>query len=212
MVIKIVADLACPWCYLGLNRLKRAVAMRASLRYRFVWHSFLLNPDTPLAGIPLPLYTAARNADDPSRLLGGILRAANMDGVPMNFSRIASVPNSINAHRLIRWAGSVAEDRQFDLISALYQAYFGEGDDIGQPRILADIAASVGLKWDAAARFLSGDEEREAIWTDYRSARALGIKGVPCIIIDDKYAISGAQEPEVFLPLLDLARAVDCPP
>jgi len=204
LVIKIVADLACPWCYLGVNRLKRALAMRPRLRYRIVWQSFLLNPDTPLGGIPLPLYAAARGSTDASRLLGGVLRAANMDGVPMNFSRIANVPNSVNAHRLIHWAGNVAADRQFDLIGELYRAYFGDGDDIGQSPVLADIASRVGLQQDEATRFLSGDAERELVLADHRNARGLGIKGVPCFIISDKYAISGAQEPEVFLPLLDL--------
>lgn len=209
LTIKIVADFVCPWCYLGFNRMKRAVALRPALRYRFVWQPFLLNPDTPPGGIPLRHYIAAKTAGDPKRMFSGIIQAAAQDGLPLNLSRITAMPDSADAHRLIRWAGKIGDpagNLQSDLAGALYDAYFGDGQDIGQRSVLTGIAAGVGLHAADAAQFLAGDEDREAIRQEHQQARGMGIKGVPCFIIDGKYAISGAQDPEVFLPLLDLGR------
>ena len=209
LTIKVVADFVCPWCYLGFNRMKRALARRPALRYRFIFQPFLLNPDTPSGGIPLRHYMSATAAGDPKRLLSGVIQAAALDGLPLDLSRIMVMPDSTDAHRLVRWAGRIGDpagNLQSGLAGALYEAYFGTGLDIGRQSVLIRLAAGAGLDAAAAADFLASNEDREAVRRDHHQARGMGIKGVPCFIIDGKYAISGAEDPEVFLPLLDLAR------
>ena len=189
--------------------MKRALALRPALRYRFVWQPFLLNPDMPPGGVPLRHYVSAKVAGDPRRLLSGVIQAAAQDGLPLDLSRITAMPDSTNAHRLIRWVGRMddpAGNLQSGLAGALYDAYFGAGQDIGRHSVLIRLAAGAGFDAAAAADFLAGDEDREAVRREHHQARGMGIKGVPCFIFDGKYAISGAHDPEVFLPLLDLAR------
>jgi predicted DsbA family dithiol-disulfide isomerase len=208
LVIEIVADLVCPWCYLGLRRLERALAMRPGLRPRIAWRPFLLNPDAPLEGVPLQAYLAAATGGDPGRVVAGVLKAAADDPDLFDFAAIDVMPNSLDAHRLVRWAGrrDIGDDTvQRRLVSLLFRAYFGFGRNIARHQVLAALAAEVGLDARAAALFLAGDEHRLDVLRDHQQVRNLGIKGVPCFILDSRYALSGAQEPEVFLPLLDLA-------
>lgn len=207
MVIEMIADLVCPWCYLGLKRLQRALAQRPGRRPRLVWRPFLLNPEAPPQGIPLPVYFGAATGGDPDRVIANVLRAAAPDAGLFDFPRIATVPNSIDAHRLVQWAGRQGHDEilQLRLIDALYRAYFGAGRDLADHAILAGIAGESGLDSTAARRHLDGEDDRVAVLKDHQRVRNLGIKGVPCFIVDGRYALSGAQEPEVFLPLLDLS-------
>lgn len=207
MVIEIVADLVCPWCYLGLKRLERALAMRPGRQPRVVWRPFLLNPDAPAEGIPLPLYLSAASGGDPNRVIANLLRAAAPDDGLFDYARIDVMPNSIDAHRLVQWAGRRRGDEtlQLRLVAALYRGYFGFGRDIARHAILAELATDVGIDQTEAREFLAGDDDRLTVLKDHHRVRNLGIKGVPCFIVDSRYALSGAQEPEVFLPLLDLS-------
>lgn len=211
MVIEIVADLVCPWCYLGLRRLQEALARRPGRDPRIVWRPFLLNPDAPPEGIPLPFYLSAASGGDPNRIIANVLRAAAPDDGLFDYARIDVMPNSIDAHRLVQWAGRhdlADETLQVRLITALYHAYFGLGRDIARHAVLADVATEVGIDRGVALHVLAGEEGRLGVLKDHQRVRSLGIKGVPCFIVDSRYALSGAQEPEMFLPLLDLSPAV----
>ncbi len=210
MVIEIVADLVCPWCYLGLIRLQRALALRPGRRPRILWRPFLLNPDAPPEGIPLPLYLSAASGGDPNRVIANLLRAAAPDEGLFDYARIDVMPNSIDAHRLVQWVGRhqlVDETLQLRLVTAVYRGYFGFGRDLARHAVLAELASEVGIDRQDALAFLAGDDGRLAVLKDHQRVRNLGIKGVPCFIVDSRYALSGAQEPEVFLPLLDLSPA-----
>lgn len=211
MVIEIVADLVCPWCYLGLTRLQRALALRPGRRPRLLWRPFLLNPDAPPEGIPLPLYLSAASGGDPNRVIANLLRAAAPDDEMFDYARIDVMPNSIDAHRLVQWAGRHErgdETLQLRLVAELYRGYFSFGRDVARHEVLAELAADVGIDRDETLAFLAGNEDRLSVLKDHQRVRNLGIKGVPCFIVDSRYALSGAQEPEVFLPLLDLSPAV----
>ena len=206
MLIEIVSDVVCPWCYIGRRRLQRAVAMRPGLPHRIAWRVFQLNPEMPAQGIDRRTYLAAKfgSALQAGRIYDGISKAGEGEGIAFRFDRIRRTPNSQNAHRLSRFAGRSGQ--QGALIDALFKAYFEEGEDLGRIEVLADIAASIGLDRGEATGFLQSGAERDAVLADDRSARRLGITGVPCFIIDGKYALSGAQDPEFFLPLFDLGR------
>jgi predicted DsbA family dithiol-disulfide isomerase len=206
MLIEVVSDVICPWCYIGRRRLQRALAMRPGLSARVVWRVFQLNPEMPSQGIDRQAYLAAKfgSALHAGRIQESIGRTGEAEGIAFRFDSIRRTPNSLNAHRLSRLAARLGI--QDALIDALFQAYFERGEDIGRIDVLVDLAVTVGFERGGVLDFLLGPGERDTVLAEDRNARRLGINGVPCFIVDGRYALSGAQEPEFFLPLLDLGR------
>lgn len=209
MQIEVFSDLVCPWCFIGKRRLERALAMRPDVKAAVKWRPFQLNPWMPPDGMTRAEYLTAKfGAADAGRIYDGIRKTGEGDGLTFNFELIETMPNTLNAHRLVRWAGdqSALQDTALAaLVDAVFLAYFQNGARIGEPAVLAEIAGAQGLDEAAAKHFLEGEEDREAIAEQDANARQVGIQGVPCFIIDERYAVSGAQEPEYFMPLFDLA-------
>jgi predicted DsbA family dithiol-disulfide isomerase len=205
MHIDIVSDVICPWCFIEKRRLERALAERPELTLSITWRAFQLNPEMPAGGMPRESYLAAKfgGGAQASRVYAAVTEAGRSEGIEFAFERIRRTPNTQDAHRLIRFAA--ARGRPDALVEALFQAYFTEGRDIGVTRNLVEIAAGCGYDADAVSDYLVSGAGREELLAEERSARRLGINAVPCFIIDGSYAISGAQEPEFFLPLFDLA-------
>jgi len=210
--IEVVYDLVCPWCYLGVRRLLRTLRRRPDLLCDLVWRPFLLNPDMPRAGLSRADYIIRKfgGEDRARRLYGSIAEIGRAEGVPFRFERIQRAPNSVDAHRLVRYA---ARSGQADaVVQALFGAHFAEGQDIGEYGVLLAIARDCGLD-EGVAGFLRGDGEVDAVHADNLRAHRLGINGVPCFVIDGSHAIAGAQEPEVIERLLDVAAIdlrIDC--
>jgi predicted DsbA family dithiol-disulfide isomerase len=209
MLIEIVSDLVCPWCYIGRRRLDRALALRPDCAYRIQWRVFQLNPELPAQGMDRQAFLAAKFGSlvQAGRIYEGIATAGAGEGIAFRFDRIRRTPNTQNAHRLSRYAARFGLQAQ--MIDALFKAYFEQGLDLGRIPVLAEIAGTLGFERAPILRFLDGNSERDAVLAEDRAARHLGIHGVPCFIIDGKYAMSGAQDPEFFLPLLDLGRRDD---
>jgi predicted DsbA family dithiol-disulfide isomerase len=206
MHIDIVSDVICPWCFIGKRRLERALRQRPELEVSIAWRAFQLNPDMPADGMPRDAYVAAKfgGAAQAARIYGAVTEAGRAEGIPFAFDRIRRTPSTRDAHRLIRFAAS--RGRADPVVEALFRAYFLEGRDIGDREILADIIAeSAGFPRADAVQYLAGRAGAEELLAEERSARRLGVNAVPCFIVDGGYAISGAQEPEFFLPLFDLA-------
>lgn len=205
MHIDIVSDVICPWCFIGKRRLGRALEQRPDMTVSITWRAFQLNPEMPDEGMPREAYLTAKfgSAAHAARIYSTITHAGASEGINFAFERIRRTPSSRGAHRLIRYA--TMEGDSDPTVEALFSAYFEQGRDIGDPATLADIGAEAGLDRAEITRFLSSDDALEEVLTDDRSARRLGISGVPCFIVDGGYAISGAQEPEFFFPLFDLA-------
>jgi predicted DsbA family dithiol-disulfide isomerase len=207
MRIEIVADVICPWCFVGKRRFERAMALRPNLSVARAWRPFQLNPETPVEGLPRDIYLqakfgAARNA---ARVHAALETAGTGEGIDFAFDRIRRTPNTVRAHRMIRLAAAAgAAD---ELVEALFCGYFLSGLDIGDIDVLAALAVGVGLDEDATRAYLTGDSGTDEVLAEDRRARRLGIRAVPCIIFESGYAIAGAQEPEMFLPLFDLAAA-----
>ena len=206
MHIDIVSDVICPWCFIGKRRLERALALRGDTDVSISWRAFQLNPDMPAGGMPREAYLAAKfgNAANASRLYASIADAGAAEGIPFAFERIRRTPNTRDAHRLIRHA--TLHGRAGPVVESLFVGYFIEGRDIGDRATLTDIAEEVGFEPSHAADYLASGDGLDEVLTEDRSARRLGINAVPCFIVDGGYAISGAQEPEFFMPLFDLAR------
>jgi predicted DsbA family dithiol-disulfide isomerase len=211
MHIDIVFDVACPWCHIGTRRLDRALAQRPGLQVTRSWRPYRLNPDLPETGIPRALYLSAKFGGPraAARSCAAIAAAGRAVGLRLAFERIERMPNTMRAHRLIRLAA--ADGCADSMVEALFAAYFRDGLDIGDGNVLAEIAARVGLDPDEARRYLAGDAGTAAVAADERRVRRLGIHAVPCFILEHGYAISGAQEPEMFLPLLDVAAGKSAP-
>ncbi|MGH7105506.1 MAG: DsbA family oxidoreductase [Acetobacteraceae bacterium] len=205
VTIEVVHDLVCPWCRLGVRRLFSTVRRRPDLCCDVLWQPFLLNPDMPRAGMPRYDYVVRKfgGEERARRLYASITEIGRGQGLVFRFDRIRRAPSSVDAHRLVRWAGRFG--RSAEAVEAIFHAYFTEGRDIGEVMVLAAIAGAIGLDPTAARAFLEGDLETEAVHADNLRAHRLGINGVPCFVIAGRHAIAGAQEPEVIERLLDVA-------
>lgn len=205
LAIEVVHDLVCPWCFLGLRRLLRALRRRPDLQADIIWRPFLLNPDMPRVGMPRADYVVRKfgGEERARRLYASISEIGRAEGVAFRFDRIRRTPSSVDAHRLVRWA--VGYGRGAETVEALFGAHFTDGRDIGDAHVLAAVAQSCGLDAGEALRFLHGEAETDAVHAENLRAHRLGINGVPCFVIGGRHAIAGAQEPEVIERLLDVA-------
>jgi len=206
--IDIYSDTVCPWCYIGKRRLERAIASRSELQVEISWRAFQLNPNMPTSGVLWANYLATKFGapERAESVFAAITRAGHSERIAFDFAAISQMPNTVQSHRLLRFAERFG--RQDTMMEALFRAYFLDGEDIGDIETLARVAAVCGLDGLAAMAFLEGDEERNAVLSEDMRARRMGINAVPCYIVNGAYALSGAQEPEAFYPLFDLAEVV----
>ncbi len=206
MLLDVFSDTICPWCYVGKRRLERALDARPQRDLKIRWRAFQLNPGMPAEGMDRKAYIDAKfGGAERSRAIYETVRAAGAsEGIAFAFDRIKRTPSTLQSHRLIRFAGG--RDRQDETLEALFRAYFLEGRNIGDRAVLADVAADAGLDRAEAADYLAGDTDAEAVLGEDALARRAGINGVPCFIFNGRFALSGAQEPEAFFQLFDLAR------
>ena len=205
VAIEVVFDLVCPWCFLGSRRLRRMLRGRPDLSVDILWRPFLLHPDLAPQGVPRQDYLARKfgGEERARRVHGTMAELGRPEGIEFRFDRIRRVPHSLDAHRLVRWAGRFGAADQ--VVDALFEAYFSYGADLGAPSVLAAVAAGQELDPTAARRFLSSGSEVEAVHADNLRAHRLGINGVPCFVVAGRHAIAGAQDPEVLERLLDVA-------
>lgn len=207
MRIDFIADVVCPWCWLGWLRLHKGLALRPEVRAEVLWRAYQLDPTLPEEGVDRAAYMAQRFPDPEQRRAAGETLAAEAasDGVQLNSDRIARSPNTNAAHRVIRWAQG--QGRQADAAAALFQAYFSDGRDIGDPTVLADCAAAAGLERMRVLDLLSREIDRDSVAAEHASAVEAGITGVPFVIFDGKAAVIGAQTPERYAMAVDKALA-----
>ena len=200
--LDIFSDPVCPWCYIGKANLDRALEAHADHPFRIEWHPFQLNPDMPAEGVDKHDYLAAKFGED--RLVQMHLRlkeASRAAGAEIDPDTPRRMPNTLNAHRLIHWAG--LEGRQTAVVSAIMRAYWREGRDIGNAAVLADIAAAAGMDRAVTARLLASDADADDIRARDSDARAKGVSAVPTFLIAQQYVVSGAQPPGVWARVID---------
>jgi predicted DsbA family dithiol-disulfide isomerase len=205
MRIDIVADFTCPWCYIGKRRLERALATRPRMPVRLVWRPFQLNPELPAGGVARQLYLQVKfgSGRSASRIETALKLAGAQEGIDFAFERIRRTPNTLNAHRLVRMAGAAGYADA--VVERLFRGYFCQGVDIGDIDALARIAGSAGLDRETIRARLAGSAEIAAVLADEAGTRRSGIDAVPCFVIAGDFALAGAQDPEAFVPLFDLA-------
>lgn len=205
MTIEVVYDLICPWCFLGVRRLLRSLQRRPDLMGDITWRPFLLNPDMPRSGMSGPDYIIRKfgGEERARRLYASISEIGRAEGLLFRFDTIDRIPNSVDAHRLVRFAARYG--RADATVEALFSAHFTEGRDIGNIGVLGEIADVIGLDAPAAEWYLAGENDIDTVHTDNLRGHRLGINGVPCFVFNDRHAITGAQEPEAIERLLDVA-------
>jgi predicted DsbA family dithiol-disulfide isomerase len=202
--VDIVSDVICPWCYIGKRRFERALeAIGGRHRIGVTWRPFQLNPDMPADGMDRDAYLQAKfGGRDRARDMYARMEAAGAgEGIAFAFDRILRTPSTVQAHRLIRLGQRL--ERQDAVVEALFDGYFTAGANIGDIDTLVGLAARAGIAADQAERYLVGDEDREQVLGEDDAARRMGIHGVPCFILEQQYALSGAQEPAVLTEALD---------
>jgi predicted DsbA family dithiol-disulfide isomerase len=205
--LEIVSDPICPWCYIGASNLARALAGRAAHPFALNWRPFQLNPEMPAEGMDRAAYLAAKfgGAENAARVYGRIAEAAAAAGLEVDLGGIVRTPNTLDAHRLIRWAA--AEGVQTRTAMALFRRYFEAGEDISEPAVLRAAAEEAGLDGAVIAELLAGDSDRNAVRAEAEATGAMGVTGVPTFIIGGRYVVTGAQPPELWSRVADEIEA-----
>ena len=201
--LDIVSDPICPWCYIGKTLLDQAMQQRPDHPFTLEWHPYQLNPDMPRDGMDRRTYLEAKFGGQEGAVQAylPVVEKAAEAGLNINFEAIERTPNTLDAHRLIHWAE--IEDRQTAMAMALFRAYFEQGRDIGDRDVLADLAD--GLEMDAAVirRLLDSDADEDAIRQRDTQFRDMGVTSVPTFIVAGQHAVPGAQQPDLWLKVID---------
>lgn len=191
--LDIFSDPVCPWCYIGKANLDRALEAHPDHPFEIEWHPFQLNPDMPPDGADRRSYLERKFGGKQNAVAAyaHVAKAAETAGVTINFDTMNRVPNTLDAHRLIHWAG--LEGRQAAMVSALFRAYFRDGKDIGDKATLAALAGDAGMDTALATRLLASAADRADITARDTHARQKGVTAVPTFVIANQYVLSGAQ-------------------
>jgi predicted DsbA family dithiol-disulfide isomerase len=204
--VDIVSDTICPWCYIGKRRFERALAMSGRSDVAVAWRPFQLNPDMPAEGMTRDDYVRAKfgGGDRPRQIYQAIAESGREAGIEFQFSLIRRTPNTVLSHRLVHWAGK--NGRQDEVVAELFKAYFEHGLDIGDLETLVECARRASVDEQGVRQYLKSDDGRQEVVASDVYARRLGINGVPCFIVNRKYAVSGAQPPSAFVEVFNLAE------
>jgi predicted DsbA family dithiol-disulfide isomerase len=205
--IDVVSDVVCPWCFIGKRRLEKAIALTPEIPVEVRYHPYFLNDWIPREGMQRADYLTKKFGSPGAYrgIAGRVAEAAASEGLTYAIDKIARQPNTLDSHRLIRWAeeqGAAPAMKQ-----RLMDLYFTEGADLTDPEVLLNAAADVGLDAnDIRARLLS-DADVEEITLAADTAKNAGISGVPTFIIGGRYAVSGAQAPETLAQVIRQAAS-----
>ena len=196
--IDIVSDAVCPWCYIGKKRLDKALNKYKKYKFDINWHAFQLNPSMPRNGMDRKQYLFSKFGGEnrASDIYKQIELAGLSSGIEFNFGQITTMPNSFFAHILIEY--SKEEYLQSDITEKLFNAFFIEGKDIGNLEVLLEIARKNNINNFSKNIFSERKDIIDNVQISDNTNRKKGISGVPFFIINNNYAVSGAQESEVF--------------
>ena len=205
--IDVFADPVCPWCWIGKRRLEAALASRPDLDAVVRWLPFQLDPTIPAEGLDRAEYLENKFGDDEKvRAMHEQLAAVGRDeGLALLFGDISRAPNTLDAHRAIRFAAEEGLVAQGALIERLFEAYFTEGEDISDLGVIERAAEEAGLDSDTLRERLETDEDAALVREEIQRARAIGVEGVPCFIFENKLVVMGAHPPEVLVEAIDRA-------
>ena len=207
--LDIMSDPICPWCYIGKAHLDRALESEPDHPFAIEWHPFQLNPDMPATGMDRRAYLEGKFGGKAGAIkaYAPVVEHAEKAGLKINFEAMQRTPNTLNAHRLIHWAG--IEGRQTAAVSALFKAYFVDARDIGDTEVLSDIADAIEMDASLVSRLLATDADVQDIRNRDAHSRKMGISSVPTFIVAGRHAVPGAQPPELWKKVLSDLRRTD---
>lgn len=207
--VDIISDIVCPWCWLGSRYFFEAVK-KSKHEFSVTWRPYMLDPTVPEGGVPYRDYMKNKFGDGPSdrfkAMREHLEKAAPSAGINFRFGDIPMRPNTLDAHRLMRWAtgqglGNAAAE-------ALFKSFFDDLEDVGNAEILSRIAGDVGLDQDLVSELLSKDDDKNTVREEILFFRNLGVSGVPCFIYQGQFAVQGAQEPAAHAKAIDEAAKI----
>lgn len=209
--LDVFSDPICPWCLIGKTRLDEAMAQRPGHPLVPAWHPFQLNPDMPPGGMDRRAYLEAKfgGREAAAAVYARIDAAAREAGIEVDWAAIERTPSTLDAHRLIHWAG--IEHRQGPVVDGLFAAYFLEGRDIGDAEVLADVAGAAGMDPEAVRRLLATDADAGDIRARDAHARERGVSAVPTFVVGDRHAVPGAQSAALWLQVIDELAGLPAP-
>lgn len=205
--VDVISDVVCPWCFIGQRRLEKAVAALPEIDVDVRWRPYQLDPTIPPEGKDRRAYMLAKFGSEEKlkQIHDRIVPLGAAEGIDFHFQDIRIAANTLDAHRVIRWAASAGEGVQTRVTKALFSANFEKGEYIGDRAELARIAGKNGMDEATVATLLATDADKDAVQAEIDQAQRMGVTGVPCFLIEGKYAVMGAQDTEV---LADAIRQV----
>ncbi|MEA2938229.1 MAG: hypothetical protein QOC56_1733 [Alphaproteobacteria bacterium] len=205
--IDVVSDEVCPWCYVGKRLLEMAVALKPEIPVAVRFHPYFLNPWVPREGMSRDDYLIRKfgsveryNANNQR-----VADAAAFAGLSYARDKIKRQPNTLDCHRLIRWAGESGNAARMK--GRLMELYFSEGGDLSDRDVLVQAAVDCGMEAGRVRELLASDADVASVEAEANSAKESGIDGVPCFIFGGRLTISGAQPPEHLAQAME--RAAD---
>ena len=198
LTIDVVSDVMCPWCWIGKRRLAKALELVEGVPVSVRWRPYQLDPTLPPEGKDRRRYLEEKfgGPDRAAEIYARIGEAGAAEGLPMALDAIAVSPNTLDAHRLVRWAANEGEDTQERVVEMLFEAFFAKAENIAEHDVLVRIAEDAGMQAKVVRDLLATDADRAATLEEIAKAQAMGVQGVPCYILADRYAVTGAQDPE----------------
>lgn len=203
MELDVVIDVVCPWCYVGKRQLDKALAERPGVVKQVRYRPYQLSTETPPEGVDRAEHYARKFGDSPQYKAARqhLLDLGKSLGIAFDFESECRIANTLDAHRVIRWAMSTG--RQEAVAEGLMKAYFEDCAFLGDHALLADVATAAGMDGDLVRELLASDRDKDMIAAEVKQAHAMGIQGVPMFIFNQKAGVSGAQDASVLVQVID---------
>lgn len=207
--VDVISDVACPWCFIGMKRLRRAMQLAPDVDVNVRWRPYQLDPSIPPGGLPRKAYMLKKFGSEERlrEIHATIVPLGEAEGIRFNFEGMEVSANTLDAHRLIRWAASekAPAGAQDQVVQRLFEINFEEGGDVGDRATLVEVAGEAGMDTGLIDALLTSNADVEAVQSEIETAGRMGVRGVPCFLLEGKYAVMGAQEADA---LADAIRQV----
>lgn len=203
MELDVVIDVVCPWCYVGKRQLDKALAERPGVVKQVRYRPYQLSVETPPEGVDRAEHYARKFGDSPQYKAARqhLLDLGKSLGIAFDFESECRIANTLDAHRVIRWAMSTG--RQEAVAEGLMKAYFEDCAFLGDHALLVDVATAAGMDGDLVKELLASDRDEDMIAAEVKQAHSMGIQGVPMFIFNQKAGVSGAQDASVLVQVID---------